>query len=58
MDRAEADYTRYLLCDEGGICILILYVDNILIMGANTTQILRLKHKLMTTFKMTDLGRI
>jgi hypothetical protein len=40
MQRTEADYSLYYLLEEGGITILILYVDDLLVIGSNSSRCL------------------
>lgn len=44
--------------DDGDFVILLLYVDDILIVGKNTSRINRLKQELSNSFYMKDLGPI
>ena len=42
--------------DEGGFLILLLYVDDMLVVGHNSKKIVRLKKALRKSFAMKDLG--
>lgn len=56
--RTEADYSLYFILDSNEITILILYVDDLLITGSNTSGITWIKEQPMRRFKMSDLGHI
>ena len=47
------------LCQEGkGIVIIILYVDDITLLGDGSKEISQIKLTLSSCFEMTDLGEI
>ena len=47
------------LCQEGeGIVIIILYVDDITLLGDGSKEISQIKSTLSSCFEMTDLGEI
>jgi hypothetical protein len=56
MQRTEADYSLYYLLEEGGVTILILYVDDLLITGSSTARTNWLRKQLLSKFEMSDLG--
>ena len=41
---------------EGQICMNLLYVDDLVISGADLDEIIRVKCQLLATFEMKDLG--
>ena len=55
--RSEANhcayYKRY---DDGSFIILLLYVDDVLVVGPKMKKIIYLKAQLTRTFEMKDLG--
>ena len=55
-DRLEADYYVY-FCgyDDGSFCILLLYVDDMMVVENNRSQILDLKIQLAGELEMKDL---
>ena len=56
-DRLEADHCTYFYdYDDESFCILLLYVDDILIVGNSSSQISDLKTQLSGEFEMKDLG--
>lgn len=54
----EADYSLFHVTTNRGVIILILYVDDLLVIGSDTNGIKILKQKLMNRFEMTDLGGV
>ncbi|CAM8947691.1 unnamed protein product [Rhodiola kirilowii] len=54
--RCEADHCCYIKRYKNSYIILLLYVDDILIAGANWTEIDVLKKKLSKEFAMKDMG--
>ena len=54
--RSEMDHCCYLKKFKGSYIILLLYVDDMLIAGANMKEILYLKESLAKEFAMKDLG--
>ena len=44
--------------DENGSAILMLYVDDLLLLGANRQLLDKLKKQLMDRFEMTDMGDV
>ncbi|RHN81694.1 putative RNA-directed DNA polymerase [Medicago truncatula] len=43
---------------DGGIVIICLYVDDLLITGSSISEIVKVKEKLKLEFEMTDLGEL
>ena len=56
MKHTEAGYSLYYLLEEGGVTILILYVDDLLVTGSNNSRCKWLHQQLMNKFDMTNLG--
>ena len=56
MQRIEADYSLYFLRDDERIVLLLLYVDDLLLIGSNRLKITWIKEKLMQKFDMSELG--
>ena len=54
--RCEADHCCYIKRFDGSYIILLLYVDDMLIVGANLHEIDKLKRNLSEEFAMKDLG--
>ncbi|KAG8487084.1 hypothetical protein CXB51_020649 [Gossypium anomalum] len=55
--QGQADQTLfYKLSDNGKCCILIVYVDDIVLTGDNSIEIERLKEFLSLEFQLKDLG--
>ena len=54
--RSEMDHCCYLNKFNGSYIILLLYVDDMLIAGANMKEILKLKESLAKEYAMKDLG--
>ncbi|KAJ0714724.1 putative RNA-directed DNA polymerase [Helianthus annuus] len=54
--RCEMDHCCYLKKFKGSYIILLLYVDDMLIAGANMEEISRLKRQMSREFEMKDLG--
>ena len=48
--------TLYIKKDEGGILIIILYVDDMLLTGNNEGKIANFKAELRATFDMSNMG--
>lgn len=44
--------------DSGGILLICLYVDDLLITGSSSTEIAEIKRCLSSEFEMTDLGKL
>ena len=56
--RTHSDAGIYHRLDAGGTIIIILYVDDITILGDTIAQMTSLKATLSTRYEMTDLGEI
>ena len=55
--RSEEDHCLYTKkASDGSLLILILYVDDMLIAGSCTQELVALKKELHKTFEMIDLG--
>ena len=48
----------YIYQEGGGVYILTLYVDDVLLLGKDVEVLGRIKHKLMGRFSMTDMGDV
>jgi len=55
--RCEADHSVYVQATRGSVCIVAVYVDDLLIAGA-PTQVSALKTALCSKFEMKDLGAV
>ena len=51
-----ADNNLYIFSQDNLLCLIILYVDDLLITGSLASKIEELHADLKTTFEMTDLG--
>ena len=56
--RPDAGVYVYHLLDGEGIVIIILYIDDITLLGDSSKEISRIKLVLSSRFEMTDLGEI
>jgi Reverse transcriptase (RNA-dependent DNA polymerase) len=56
--RTHSDTGVYHRQDDGGTVIIILYVDDITILGENINTICQIKTTLSNHYKMTNLGEI
>ena len=54
----KSDPCIYVYEDDNGSAILKLYLDDILLLGANKQLLGKLKKKLMDRFEMTDIGDV
>ena len=54
--RTHADSNLYVLVADNDICILVLYVDDLIITGSNMELITWVQHQLTSSFFMTNLG--
>ena len=52
----KSDPCVYVYEDENGSATLTLYVDDVLLLGANKQLLDKLKKKLMDRFEMTNMG--
>ena len=58
-DRLEADHCAYFCSyDDGSFCILLLYVDDMIVTGNSKSRISDLKAQLAEEFEMKDLGAV
>ena len=48
----------YVYEDENGSAILTLYMDDIILLGANKQMLYKLKKQLIDRFEMTDMGDV
>jgi hypothetical protein len=56
LQRSKEDPNLYFSHKNGKHTIILLYVDDIIITGNDDKNIQHLKHHMMTSFRMTDLG--
>ena len=54
----KSDTCVYIYRKNGVVIILTLYVDDLLLVGADIQVIESIKQKLMKRFKMTDMGDV
>ena len=54
----KSDPCVYVYEDENGAAMLTLYVDDVLLLGANNQLLDKLKKQLMNRFEMTDMGNV
>ncbi|CAL8138863.1 unnamed protein product [Prunus armeniaca] len=54
--QSHSDHTLFLKCDEGKLTTLIVYVNDIIIIGNDTKKKLKLQKYLSQEFEMKDLG--
>lgn len=52
------DCSLFSKCADGSLTILVVYVDDILLVGDNVAELDPLKHFLDTQFKIKDLGLV
>lgn len=52
------DFALFLLCTSHGLVLLLLYVDDMIIIGSDPAAIRDVKHHLFREFEMKDLGPI
>ena len=56
-DKTTSDHCVFMKkFSDGGFIILLLYVDDMLIVGRDTNKIYKLKKELSKSFEMKDLG--
>ncbi|CAL2249092.1 unnamed protein product [Prunus armeniaca] len=53
---SHSDHTLFLKCDEGKLTTLIVYVNDIIVIGNDTKKKLKLQKYLSQEFEMKDLG--
>jgi Reverse transcriptase (RNA-dependent DNA polymerase) len=56
--QSHADHTMFIQRKDGKICILIVYVDDIILTGNDLAEMKRLKASLAKKFEMKDLGEL
>lgn len=56
--RSENDCCPYLKCSDEFRLFVLLYVDDLLILGTNATEVNKLRNIFNESFDMTDLGII
>ena len=56
--RLQVDYCCYSKWFENSYIILLLYVDDMLVVGSSMNEIVNLKAKLVEEFSMKDLGLV
>lgn len=54
--QSKCDYTLFTKAHEGGLTVLLVYVDDIILAGDDMKQISAVKQSLSTKFHMKDLG--
>ena len=54
----QSDPCVYVYEDENGSTVLTLYVDDVLLLGANKQLLDKLKKQLMDRFEMADMGDV
>ena len=54
----KSDLCIYVCEDKNGLAILTLYVDDVLLLGANKQLVDKLKNKLVHLFEMTDMSDV
>ena len=54
--RSESDDTLYVRQQGKNLVIMVMYVDDVIIIGNNDDHIAQVKKELHAGFKMTDLG--
>jgi Reverse transcriptase (RNA-dependent DNA polymerase) len=56
--QSDTDHTMFIQRKDGKICILIVYVDDIVLTGNDLVEMKRLKASLAKEFEMKDLGEL
>jgi len=56
--QCNGDHTLFYLCSKNRITILAVYVDDIIITGDDTLEVVRLKENLRREFEIKDLGQL
>jgi Reverse transcriptase (RNA-dependent DNA polymerase) len=54
--QSNADHTMFIRRKEGKLCVLIVYVDDIVLIGDDTVEMVRIKGSLAIEFEIKDLG--
>src|SRR5258706_3703764 len=55
---SDLDHAIFIYSNKGAFCIIMLYVDNLMILSNHLPLLQKKKSQLMSTFKMKDLGEI
>ena len=53
-----ADYNMYICKREGKLMVVLLYVDDLMLIGNSIAEVQHIKRELMTQFEMSDLGEV
>jgi Reverse transcriptase (RNA-dependent DNA polymerase) len=56
--QSNADHTMFIRKNEGKLCVLIVYVDDIVLTSNDTMEMGRIKDSLATKFEMKNLGAL
>ena len=56
--QSKNDYSLFIYKDNVDLCIVAVYVDDIILTGTNTTTLNDLKSHLHTVFSIKDLGEL
>jgi len=56
LSQTEVDYSLFHFTDDNDIIILVLYINDLLVIGSNPIRVNQIKGQLMQRFEMTDLG--
>ena len=56
--RSHADYNLYFKTEGDRLCVLVLYVDDLIITGNDLLLVEQIKAALCQRFEMTDLGTL
>lgn len=56
--RSESDYCLYVLSTEGDYIYLVIYVDDMLLIGHDTKKMSWIKRQLTEQYKLKDLGNV
>ena len=55
-ERSSSDSNMYIKTTNNDIILLVIYVDDLIIIGSSTSLIQGIKQNLCQSFDMTDLG--
>ncbi len=55
---SDSDHAVFIYSNKGAFCIIVLYVDDLMILSNHLPLLRKKKSQLMSTFKMKDLGEI
>ena len=53
---SKADHSLYVKKTGGGLVIIVIYVDDLILTGSNSDEIMHVKKVLGAEFDMKDLG--